>query len=66
MLSLAPDSSTIELKFDQLYPGEIVVVDWELCIVCDKEVDGYIYVGGSRRAYCAEHYGYYRNLIYAE
>lgn len=66
MLRVAPDSSTIERLIEELYPGGIQVAEWEKCLICDKDVDGYIYVAGLRRGYCANHYGHYRDLVHAE
>lgn len=57
MLRLAPDASTVEHKLDELYPGgSFEVVEWEKCIQCDRDVDGYIYVAGMRRGYCSDHF----------
>lgn len=56
MLRVAPDESTPERLLEDLYPGGFVVADWEKCLSCDRDVDGYIYVEGERYGYCYEHY----------
>lgn len=66
MLSVAPDSSTVERKIEELYPGGFVVADWEKCICCDLEIDAFIYVAGLRRGYCFNHYSTERGRINAE
>ena len=69
MLRLAPDPSDKERVLEELYPGrEFLVAQWEKCISCDKDVDGYIYVAGMRRGYCNDHYNLAKNfgVVHAE
>ena len=67
MLKVAPDPSDKERLLDEVYPGrDILVVEWEQCLSCDREVDAYIYVAGLRRGYCNEHYVGKMTHAYAE
>lgn len=66
MLRVAPDASTIERKLEELYPGGIEVTEWEKCLECPKDVDGYIYVAGMRRGYCNDHYFAHRSPVNAQ
>jgi len=68
MLRLAPDPSDKERLLEELYPGrEFLVAEWDKCLSCDKDVDGYIYVAGMRRGYCNDHYNQARSgVVHAE
>ena len=52
---ISPEAPPILIE--EIYPGEMKVVDWELCQDCEMEVDAYIYSpDGSRRGYCWAHF----------
>lgn len=55
MLKVASDASTIERRLEDLYPGGVQLLEWEQCLLCDKEVDIYIYKAGIRKGYCFNH-----------
>lgn len=56
MLRVAPDSSTVERKLEELYPGGFKIVEWEKCLLCDADVDAYIYIEEVCKGYCFAHY----------
>lgn len=57
MLRLAADPSEPLPGLEVLYPGrDIEVAEWEKCLDCDQEVDGYFYEAGVARGYCFAHY----------
>lgn len=65
MLRVASDPSDKPRLLDELYPGgDFVVVAWDKCVECDRDVDAYVYVAGNRRGYCSEHY--VRNPLHAQ
>lgn len=56
MLKVASDSSTVERRLEDLYPGGVQLLEWEKCLACDREVDGYIYTPtGERQGFCFNH-----------
>lgn len=55
MLKVASDASTIERRLEDLYPGGVQLLEWEKCLLCDREVDIYKYTAGIRRGYCFTH-----------
>lgn len=55
MLKVASDSSTVERRLEDLYPGGVQLLEWEKCLLCDKDVDVYKYTAGIRRGYCFTH-----------